>query len=1062
MKVLRYLSVIVGLILFICGNLSAYDTDLYMASGAGVEPNILIIFDNSGSMGEQIPVVYYNYETEYPPAVVPLADKGKVYYQSWWGNWSVFKNSIEEVPCPDAQTALTYNGHYEGYTNSTCNKNSYNLRTGNYRNFLATEGSETDTKLNIAKNVIKDFLDTINGVKVGVMIFNGSEGGRLQDETKTQIRSLTSTVRSELKTAIENIQADTYTPLAETLYEAGIYFRGGRSYFNSGVNYISPIEFHCQRNYVILMTDGEPTKDRNSVLKNGATVDGVTYPAIGDQDGDKREPGLANEVYYEYDGSDYLDDVAKYLYNTDLRSDLTGQQNIITYTIGFAVSSPLLERTATHGHGKYYYAASASQLANAFQNVIGEILAKSTSFVAPIVPVSRLERTTAGDKIYLAFFKPKANQMWSGNIKKYGVAQADNPSLNISKGDILDVSGQKAIDDTEGSPTKGQFYATATSFWTTTSPMDGGEVEQGGVGEVLMNRTAQRNLYTYFYTNVNLSDDSNKFITTNASITPSKLGLLEDDTDGRNKLINFVHGYDAYDDNGNGNTSEKRDWILGSFLHSRPMIIHYPNPSNPSLTRSVIFAGSNGGMLHAFDDSDGRELWGFIPPILLDKLKALHADVMATYVDGSPRAYITYNTDGSVNQAILIFGLRRGGNRYYALDVTYPESPKFLWEIGPTETWYQTTKTITSAYNRMGQTWASPIIGKIPCEEGSTNCVNVSASTGVGERWVAFIGGGYDTNQDTDPVVASDTVGMAVYVVDVLTGSLVKRFSIDDSGYSDMTYAIPSDIAKVDTDGNGKVDRLYVGDMGGRIWRFDICDPDYPDHSSPSWCAANPDAWTGKIIFESNPDPRGPNDRRKMFYPPDVTFERDSTGPYEMLFFGTGDREAPKEDDVANRLYAIKDRHPASPLKESDLVNVTDGLTPGTPVPNGWFIILENSGEKCLAAPVVFYKVAYYTTFTPSGEAVEGDPCYVGEGKGRLYALKYSTGDAVFNFDGSLDNVISKSDRSIEIGSGIPSGVIVTFVGGTAVAYAGVGGGVCSPELASSKSLVPMTWRIIF
>ena len=37
-----------------------------------------------------------------------------------------------------------------------------------------------------------------------------------------------------------------------------------------------------------------------------------------------------------------------------------------------------------------------------------------------------------------------------------------------------------------------------------------------------------------------------------------------------------------------------------------------------------------------------------------------------------------------------------------------------------------------------------------------------------------------------------------------------------------MKYSIPSDITRLDSDGDGKVDRLYVGDTGGRVWRFDI------------------------------------------------------------------------------------------------------------------------------------------------------------------------------------------------------------------------------------------------
>ena len=100
------------------------------------------------------------------------------------------------------------------------------------------------------------------------------------------------------------------------------------------------------------------TQDRSSVLANGATVSGTVFPAIGDKDGDQREPiGAAHDPHYADDGSDYLDDVAKYLYDTDLRSDLTGLQNITTYTIGFTTDNDLLERTATNGHGRYYYSS---------------------------------------------------------------------------------------------------------------------------------------------------------------------------------------------------------------------------------------------------------------------------------------------------------------------------------------------------------------------------------------------------------------------------------------------------------------------------------------------------------------------------------------------------------------------------------------------------------------------------------------------------------------------------------------------------------------------------------
>jgi len=572
-----------------------------MASGEGVEPNLLIIFDNSGSMDGEIQAYFYNNGTTYPPLVVPEVNRNTVYYKSG-SSWKLFANDISNVACAAARTALTNTGHYEGNTNSTCNKTSKTLRTGNYRNYLASiGGDEWLSKLEVAKRVVNNFITTINGVRVGIMIFNSSEGGRIQ----SVVKSLTDVTRAELVDDVNDIDANTWTPLAETLYEAGLYFKGGNSKFNSGVVYTSPIQFSCQRNYILLVTDGEPTQDRNAILGS----------AIGDRDGDHREPpGAPGAPYYPDSGSDYLDDVANYIYGTDLRSDITGTQNVITYTIGFTISSSLLERTATQGHGLYFYANNVQNLASSFQNVIDEILSKSTSFVAPIVPVSRMERTTAGDKIYLALFKPLMDEIWSGNIKKFGVAQENNPGSGIVIGDILDANGSKAL----GSD--GQFFSTASSYWSG-GVMDGGEVENGGVGQVLLDRATARNLYTYFGSNANLTHSSNAFTTSNASITPTLLGLPAGDNEGKNKLVQFVHGLDSYDENGNGDTTEKRDWILGAFLHSRPMVIHYA-------TRSIIFVGSNDGMLHAFDDSDGTELWGFVPPNLFTKLQALHADVV--------------------------------------------------------------------------------------------------------------------------------------------------------------------------------------------------------------------------------------------------------------------------------------------------------------------------------------------------------------------------------------------------------------------------------------------------
>jgi type IV pilus assembly protein PilY1 len=146
--------------------------------------------------------------------------------------------------------------------------------------------------------------------------------------------------------------------------------------------------------------------------------------------------------------------------------------------------------------------------------------------------------------------------------------------------------------------------------------------DAGGVGEKLLEttnadpdpaKTSTRNIYTYFRESINLIDPSNAFTLSNdVRITPELLGLLPGDTVGREALIKFTHGLDAYYENEiyPKGPDNKKDWVLGSFIHSRPVVVHYGG-------RSVIYTGANDGMVHAFDDLTGVELWSFILPNML-------------------------------------------------------------------------------------------------------------------------------------------------------------------------------------------------------------------------------------------------------------------------------------------------------------------------------------------------------------------------------------------------------------------------------------------------------------
>ena len=92
------------------------------------------------------------------------------------------------------------------------------------------------------------------------------------------------------------------------------------------------------------------------------------------------------------------------------------------------------------------------------------------------------------------------------------------------------------------------------------------------------------------------------------------------------------------------------DWKLGDLNHSKPAIASY------GTNTSYIFVGSNDGMLHCFDDSNGKETWAFVPKEQFSRLQEAYTGDHDYFIDGSPTIA---NIDGSPK--IVIVGERRGG-----------------------------------------------------------------------------------------------------------------------------------------------------------------------------------------------------------------------------------------------------------------------------------------------------------------------------------------------------------------------------------------------------------------
>ena len=888
----------------------ADDSDIF---GANIQPNVLILLDNSGSMADQIVSEPYVAATSY--TVVDRCGSNKnsacsspVVYKSGSKNtYTKYADTIAAVNKAAAETALSTVGYWSGKINGS----NVDLFVGNYLNYqigFCANGACTEAKIDIAKSVLKNLVDTVTGVRFGFMKFygnatQGTGGGSMVAQMGTNATAM--------KTAIDNITPTGFTPLGEFLRDGGRYYKGQT--LTNGNTYTSPIQLECQPSFIILVSDG---------LQNGSM-----------------------DVRTE----------ATNRFTQDHASTFTGTQNVIVHTVGFdlagdAAANDVLQTAASNGGGQFYTANNQAELESALQDAIRRIVAATFTFATPVVPTTS---TTGSTKAYLAAFQSDPSRpFWKGYLKAY---QRDSNGL--------------VPIDANGVP------LSSALVW------EAGQVLSGIASSSRTIKTVASLTNTTSGTSTVSTGSLTSFDKSNSAITQSLLGVTS--STERDRVIDFLRGVDVLDEDKDGNTTEDRSWKLGDIFHATPVLITPPvlalNDSSYQAFKTaqasrtkILLAGANDGMLHAFRESDGAELWAFIPPDLLDNLKNLESTSgdHLFYVDASPIAADI--KIGGVWKTIVVFGLRRGGKSYYALDITNTTSPSFLWAFTDT---------------KMGETWSEPAIGKV--------------NIGGADKFVMFVGGGYDTAQN-------NATGKAFFAVDLSNGS--KLFEYYNSGGNDnayMNFSIAANPTAVDLNNNGYVDRVYVGDVGGQVWKFDVS-------------ATDTALWTGKRLFaaassQTNPPVAGEYYPAQGIYgAPTLAFDSQMN---LWLYVGTGDRNHPNNTS-SNRFYGIKDdttMSNGSTLTESNLANVTS--TNGT-ASSGWFFQM-GTNEKVFAAANVFNMDVLFSGFTPTTTVT----CTSGGGTAKLYAVQMSTGYAAINF--STGTALSSTDatvtRSTTIGSGIAS-----------------------------------------
>ncbi len=887
---------------------------------------------------------------------------------------------------------------------------TYTLYSGNYLNWEFGP-TRFRTRIDIVKDVATNLLDSVSGVNVGLMTFNdpvnntvGSQGGYVA-YPMTDI----STGRTPMKAAINALDAHTWTPLSETLWEASQYYMGRKADYGAvtsalgsrmplaPTDYLSPIGYDCQKNFIVYLTDGEPTKDVDADTKIKAVKD-----ANGKSFGQLVGNSCDVETYppgFSPDGGDCLDDLAEFMNKGDM-STLPGPQNVVTYTIGFTVDLPNLSDTAQRGGGKYYTANDTATLANAMSNIVTSILTTNTTFTSPTVAVNSFNRTQNLSDLFISVFRPSGRIHWPGNLKKY--------RLRPSDATIVDANNNPAVD-----PSTGFFSDTAQSIW---SPLvDGSNVDNGGAANQIP-VPASRLVYTYLGTS-NLTAAANRVAKTNAAINDALLytGTPGDPT--RDQVIDFINGLDLPDTNQNNITAEPRHQ-MGDPLHSQPTAVIY----GPTIHDGVVYFATNDGYLHAVDLNTGVEKWAFVPPEFLRNQMELYKDESSAAklygIDGDLRIQTVADNDGIIEpgeKVYLYFGMRRGGDFYYALDVSDPNSPQLMFRLDGAQ------------LPGLGQSWAQPQPAHI----------NISGATQNPLKSVLVIAGGYEPDQDNS-ALTTDMIGNSIYIVDAVTGSLLwyasntagatKRFN---TGGRSMSYSMPARVRVIDLDGDGFADRMYAADMGGQVWRFDI---------SNGQTAANLVA--GGVIAQLGGAPSAVPalvDTRRFYYAPDVAPVNTRLYNFTHIGIGSGHREHPLGTGNHDRFYALRDYNldPLTQVQFDALTPITDGTlvpvtTVNTSVPNGspgWRLDLNLggwNGEKVLAEARTFNGQVIFSTFMPGSG---GNSCQPQLGINRVYQMNVFNGSPVTNLDGSSDpTTLTMSDLFVERQGGILSTAQALFV----------------------------------
>lgn len=999
---------------------------LFLTSSA--KPNIMLLLDSSGSMQHIVPESPYDAGTPYVCSGTALSnaeqvdlgvDSGAPYFTSGAARYLWAKQTAASSACFDATVdykaqlfvgsgagaGAQYSGNYLNWYFGSGNDGSGYLDTTPNWGDGAVRKPGTSSRMEIAKTAATALVGSLDSANVGLSSYNGQIGADINISVAS---GDTAASKTALTNAINALNPSGWTPLAESLLDVGRYFvgtsgtvygidsQGHNSDQSCSVNgqydgalilhpastpgtsldddmifshspglFESPICHFCQKNFVIMMTDGRATQDQ-TIPAELQDYDGDCVSGCGEFD---MKPAPYS---YETDGSsgtedrnpsDYLDDVAQALYEIDLRpdiDDLDGNEvinNISTYVIGFAddqvLNDPLLKDTAAQGGGLFLQAKDSTALLAALKSAVSDIKAKLSSATAVTTSSTRLNTST------IAFQALFNSGDWSGSLVAFPIG---------GDGSV----GSEVWDAADNIPAHGSR-------------------------KIFSYNSASSSFAAYEFTDSNLSVIRG---------VASAAGGSQPTAD----QVNYIRG-----DQANESTTgmRVRSSVLGDVINSDPLFVGTPTfgysqlgsasegglydayrSTSPYTDRpNMLFVGANDGMLHSFsfdytnNTATGSELFAYVPSAVVGNLAGLSNQGYSHqyYVDGSVTfsdAYVDKDGMGSGTvkgwRTVLVGTTGAGGSGVYALDISEPESftaEDVLWDVS--------ANNATNIFFDVGaNALNSGVFDDLGFTIGEASIVRMADG-----HFYAVFGNGYGSKGGKAKLYL---VGLD----DADGDGDIEVIALD----TETTSNGMSSPLVVDEDGDRIADTIYAGDLKGNLWKVDVSSINNTQWGFEFTSGTNPPTplFTATDGASSQP----------ITAKPQARLHPDEDGV--LVLFGTG-KYFDTDDSVIGispqiqTFYAVFDQE--SVVSRSDLVaqqilsegvlgnfnvRVTSANEVTYPAKKGWYmdLVLGNDakGERVVNTALLRDDRVIFTTVIPSA-----DPCAFG-GSSWLMEINSLTG----------------------------------------------------------------------